>query len=69
MLTLRRGPRREVMSVSDPRPDPPVAEPVRLPSSDTREVSIPVTLERPPVSADPSPEALAPSADSIEPEI
>ncbi len=55
------------MSVIDPRPDPPVVVPARLVNSDTREVSTVVTLERPPVRASPSPEALAPSAEIINP--
>ena len=69
MLTLRRGLRREVMSVIDPRPDPPVVVPARLVNSDTRDVSTVVILERPPVRASPSPEALAPSAESIKLEV
>lgn len=55
------------MSVIDPRPDPPVVVPARLVNSDTREVSTVVTLERPPVRASPSPEALAPSVEIINP--
>ena len=67
VLTLRRGVRTEVRSVIDPSPDDgvdvellPVEE--SIPSNDeTTPVRMLVTLDRPPVSDEPSPDAPADS--------
>lgn len=53
VLTLRRGLRREVISVIESRPDDAPGVVAIPSSSDTREVSTLAMLERPSVSADP----------------
>ncbi len=64
MLTARRGVRRPVISVIDPRPVAvPVPDAASPSNEDTTVVRMLVALVRPPVSDDPSPEAPADSTE------